>query len=272
MLRLSLAGLFAAFLLLSQGSVCAQVRDETLADIRQQLVALYVEMERLRRELFPGGSNSSTGEMQRLDDIESKLRNTISQVEGLEFRILKIAENSSRRIRDLEYKLVELEGGDLSALEGGTTLGGDNNSIEVDALRIKPEPAEQNAVRSERQLFETARSMFELQNFEEAVRQFRTFLDAYPSSPYTAEAHFILGEAFAGQRNWKDAASSYLDSFNSDKEGPTAPRSLFGIGESLGKLGTKREACLVLASVGKRFPASEQSDRASDEMMRLECS
>ena len=277
--RLSLVGSLAAFLLLFPATVDAQVREETLADIRQQLVALYVQMERLRRELFPTGRSAnaratagSTNTLQRIDDLESELRGTISKVEQLEFQIAKIAEDGSRRIRDLEYKLVELEGGDLSTLDGGTTLGGEVDAAGVSPIQIESRQTESNVVPSDRQFFERALSAYENGEYVSAVERFTIFLDAYPSGPFTAEAHFYLGEALAGQRDWIQAAKSYLDSFNSDKDGSVAPNSLLRLGASLGKLGKLEEACLVLDSVGKRFPASEQGTEALAEMTRLECS
>ena len=279
MLRLCLAGSLAALLLLPSLSASAQTREETLADIRQQLVGLYVEMERLRRELFPTGRSSASGAagattsaLHRINDLEAELRETISKVEQLEFRIAKIAEDGSRRIRDLEYKLVELEGGDVSELEGATTLGGEIDS--AGAAPILPEPGQPDSgvPLTERQQFELAVGTFNAGDYAGAVQQFQSFLAAYPNGPYAAEAHFYLGEALAAQQDWIQAAKSYLDSFNSNKDGQVAPSALLKLGSSLSRLGKWEEACLVLDSVGKRYPTSEERTEALAELNRLECS
>ena len=103
--------------------------DQTLADIRQELTMLYVEVQRLRRELSTTGSAGiQTGGdtvLERMSVIESELQRLTSKTEQLEFRVNRIVEDGTNRIGDLEFRLVELEGGDIGALGETTTLGGD---------------------------------------------------------------------------------------------------------------------------------------------------
>ena len=65
--------------------------DKTLADIRQELTVLYVEVQRLRRELSTTGAPSvQTGGDTVLDRIavmESELQRLTSKTEELEFRL-----------------------------------------------------------------------------------------------------------------------------------------------------------------------------------------
>ena len=82
---------------------------ETLADIRQQLSVLYVEIQKLRGEL------STTGELttgvagntplDRLNAIEEQLQRLTSKSEELEFRINRITVDGTNRIGDLEFRL-----------------------------------------------------------------------------------------------------------------------------------------------------------------------
>jgi len=75
----------------------------------------------------------------RLDQMEQQLRAVTGQVEQLRFRIDQIVADGTRRIGDLEFRLVELEGGDLSALGDTPTLGGD--SVEMASI-LPSQPAD----------------------------------------------------------------------------------------------------------------------------------
>ena len=103
--------------------------DQTLADIRQELNVLFVEMQRLKRELSTTGSPGVVvgGEtaLDRLNAIEGELQRLTARTEELEFRVDRIVQDGTNRIGDLEFRLVELEGGDISQLGETTTLGGD---------------------------------------------------------------------------------------------------------------------------------------------------
>ena len=110
--------------------IYAQDNNKTLADVRQDLNILYVEVLKLRRELSTTQTSSmiSSNEasvLERLDGMEQELRRLTSETENLEFRVSNIVSDGTNRVRDLEYRLVELEGGDLSKIDYATTLGGD---------------------------------------------------------------------------------------------------------------------------------------------------
>ncbi len=106
----------------------AAQEDRTLADIRQDLTVLNVEMQKLKRELSTtGGPQVATGGSSLPDwvqAIEAELQRLTALTERLQFRIDSIVEDGTRRIGDLEFRLVELEGGDVSQLGETSTLGG----------------------------------------------------------------------------------------------------------------------------------------------------
>ena len=88
----------------------AQAQDAgTLADIRQELSVLYVEIQKLKRELSTtGGPSVSTGGSSVLDRvaaIESELQRLTQQTEQLEYRVQRVVEDGTNRIGDLEFRL-----------------------------------------------------------------------------------------------------------------------------------------------------------------------
>ena len=120
------AVLVVALIYIEPRVVLAQ--SDTLLDIRQELNVLNVEIQKLRREMSTTGgtsvSNVSGTILDRLNVIESALQSLTSKTEEIEFRIDRIVKDGTNRIGDLEFRLVELEGGDASQLGQTSTLGG----------------------------------------------------------------------------------------------------------------------------------------------------
>lgn len=262
---------FALLLLVPPGY--AQTRKESLADIRQELTFLHVEIRRLNTELSTtGNSQTTTGagtQLQRLDALEGELRRITGKVEELEFRINKIVRDGTNRIGDLEFRLVELEGGDVSKLSETTTLGGDTG-FSTDPV-VTPTPDTTQLAEGEDADFEAAKSAFDSGDYQTAIDGFKRFSEVYPGGPRNPEAHFWRGESFSALGQYSKAARAYLKSFSADPEAPGAAMSLFRLGTSLSEIGQPEEACLTLNEVGLRYSGSAAAQQASDEMARLEC-
>lgn len=271
-----------AVLLLVVPATAQTDRARTLADIRQELSVLYVEIQRLGRELSTtggaqtgvAGSGSITA---RIETLEAEVTRVIAQVERLELRIDSIVRDGTNRIGDLEFRLVELEGGDTSRLGRTTTLGGDAPVTDLPTLGgsgLAPPGGDagggQLAV-AERDSFERAKALHDGGDYLAAAEAFEEFVQTYPGGPLSGEAHFRRGEARAQIGQWRLAARAFLDGFSGAPEGPYAARSLLNLGRALDRIDQRTEACLTLNEVRVRFPGDPAADEASREMTALEC-
>lgn len=283
-------------LMTAPAALMAQDNDQTLADIRQQLTVLSVEVQKLRRELSTTGAGSvETGGnsvLERVGTMESELQRLTSKTEEMENRINRVVSDGTNRIGDLEYRLVELEGGDLGALGETSTLGGGEKPAVVapapDAGRavteitpgdgtstsgsiITPINEAELAV-SEKTDFERAQGALASGDFRSAADLFATFSQTYPGGPLAAEAELRRGEALTGLGDNREAARAFLAAFSADPEGPVAPQSLFELGRSLGTLEQTQEACVTLSEVAVRFPGAPQVSQAEAQRQTLGCS
>lgn len=250
-------------------------QEQTLADIRQEMSVLFVEIQKLKRELSTTGTPgiSFGGDtLQRLDLIESELARLTSKTERLEFRINQVVADGTNQIGDLEFRLCELEPNcDIASLGDTPTLGGESATP---VAPVRPAPANGNETQlamGEQADFDRAKAALDQGSFRSAADLFEAFTSTYTGGPLTGQAHYYRGQALAGLGETSGAARSYLNSFSGDPQGALAPDALYGLGESLGVLGQANEACVTLAEVGVRFPGSGTADRASVEMQRLGC-
>ncbi len=271
MIRLFAIAILATVLV---GPKDAEAQAETLADIRQELTVLNVELQRLRREMSTtGGASVSTGggsTLDRLNAIESELQRLTSKTEEMEFRIDQIVTDGTNRIGDLEFRLVELEGGDVSQLGETSTLGGGAlPSAGTIAPAVQPET---QLAEQEKADFERAQAALASGDFRAAADQFATFNQTYPGGPLAVESELRRGQALEALGDVREGARAYLSAFTLDPQSPFAAEVLFRLGAGLGRLGQTTEACLTLEEVAVRYPGSPFIAEANATRQNLACS
>ncbi|WP_158968863.1 tol-pal system protein YbgF [Chachezhania sediminis] len=262
---------------LCAGPALAQDRAQTLADIRQELTVLNTELKKLQRELSttgPAAGISGTSIQGRVDAIETELTRLTSKTEELDHRIQQIVADGTNRLGDLEFRLVELEGGDLGQIGQTPTLGG-GTSTPAPMVPVAPEPQGGGSGAAlavgEQADFDAAVEAATKGDYQDAADRFQRFNETYPGSPLAVEADMRRGQALEATGNTREAARAYLAAFTADPQGTQAPDALVNLGTALGQLGQRDQACITLGEVAARFPNAAAVSRAQAEMSRLQC-
>lgn len=273
-----IAGLVLAAVISAAG--VAQAQDQqTLADIRQELTVLHVEIQRLKREFSTTGSPapnlSGNSVLERVDAIEAELQRLTRQTEQLNQRVQNIVTDGTNRIGDMEFRLCELEAGCEISGEPTSTLGGDTSVAGGGAVITPAVPENTGQIElavGEQADFDAAAQALADGNFQTAADMFAQFDLSYPGSPLASQANLRRGQALDGLGDTREAARAFLASFTGDSEGPLAPEALYELGAALGRLGQTQQACITLGEVGVRFPGSGLAGQAVQEMASLGCS
>lgn len=254
-------------------------KEQTLADIRQDLTVLFVEMQRLKRELSTTGSAApavgGASAMERINSVEGELQRLTGKIEQLEFRIDSIVKDGTNRIGDLEFRLVELEGGDVSKLGETSTLGG--GELPAGATPAAPQTDGSDTGNAqlaigEKADFDAADALLGSGDHKAAAEQFALFTQNYPGSPLEGQARLKQGAALEAGGDTREAARAYLEAYSRDPASDIAPEALFRLGRTLGRLGKVSEACVTLGEVSVRHPGTAAASNAQTEMSALSCS
>ena len=267
---------------LSPGIVRAQDNAGTLADIRQEMSVLYVEVQKLKRELSTTGGagqlNVGGSVLDRVAAMEQELQRLTAKTEALELRIDQIVTDGTNRLGDLEFRLVELEGGDTSKLGETSTLGGvapqtggGSAASAITQPTDQPASGQPQMAVGEQADFDAAQAALDEGRHAEAAEKFAAFVETYPGGPLTDRAAMGRAEALEASGDMTRAARAYLDAFSAAPDGPVAPDALFHLGSALGRLGQTEEACLTLLEVGQRFPGNPAAAEAQTAMQNLGC-
>ena len=240
---------------------------QSVERLQREVQEIERDLAEVRRRLgMPaGGGDRAVGDLiVRIDRLEEQIRELTGKVERLEFEQRRIAEDAARRFGDIEFRLTELEGGDVSNLAPVPPLG----SIQSEGER------RQAAVSiSERNDLDRAIEDVRQGRYDLAEDRLRTFLRTYPESPLEGEAWYWLGESQFIRGAYQNAARSYLDGYKAKRNGDAAARNLYKLGVTLGRLGQTNEACLTLREVPMQFPQgpAEVIEKAREEIDALAC-
>lgn len=283
--RIVLSVVLAGGLMAAPLTVEAQDRAQTLADIRQELTVLYVELQRLGTELNTTGGVSvplaAGSTVDRVNALEAEVVRLTGKIEELEFRITSLVKDGTNRIGDLEFRLCELEQDcDVGSLGDTPSLGG----IEVPAASAPAPGAPAGATDpgapvsgggelavAEQADFDAAMAAFETGDVGTAAELFAGFAETYPGGPLTADAQFMAGEALAQQGLVAEAARSYLAAYSAVPAGRYTSLALLKLGAALGELGHTSEACVMFDELISSFPSSAEVSDAQAARAALRC-
>lgn len=113
-----------------------------------------------------------------------------------------------------------------------------------------------------------------LQNdYDQAERAFRAYIDKYPTDPRSENARYWLAETFYVRDKFEPASAAFAEAYQKAPNGQKAPDNLLKLGMSLGKLNKPREACAAFQRLGEQFPNAPGTvkSRAQAEKTRLNC-
>ncbi len=178
------------------------VIDAELADIRARLGAA----PSTGGGVVSGGASGGGSDVTlRLNRLEAEIRQLTGKIEQMQFEQRNIAEDAARRFGDIEFRLTELEGGDISILGPTIPLGGGSSGTVIAA---GPEVSI-----SERGDLDRGIEDVKQGRFDQGEDRLRGFLTAYPGSPLEGEALYWLGESQFVRGAFQNAARSYLNGY-----------------------------------------------------------
>ena len=194
---------------------------EQVSEIRLELsenkASIVKDAIEASENIVASGIKKSAGSVLfRLDAIEEEMRNLTGIIEELQFYTKNIALDATNRIGDIEFRLTELEGGDLSLLGNSRIIGGNKETSNANAeLAI-----------TEKSSYDTALKLLNDDKFDLAINEFDKLINAFPNGPLTVAAHYSKGDAFFGMNSWVQAIDSYLESFKLEPTGKYAENAI----------------------------------------------
>jgi tol-pal system protein YbgF len=141
-----------------------------------------------------------------------------------------------------------------------------------------PAPAQQQAAlptaETAQQQYDRAHALIvKDQNFAEAERVLKAFIEAHPKHELTPNAHYWLGRTYFVRQDFPQAAYTFAEGVQKFPKAEKAPANLLNLGMSLARMGKDAEACTAYARLLQSFPGADAGvkRRVASEQQRAKC-
>jgi tol-pal system protein YbgF len=204
----------------------------------------------------------------RMSAIEDAQRKLTGDIEKVSFDLQQIKDKVERMQADSQQRFQQLESGAAAAPAAQAPA-----SNSVVAPPSAPASGTLSAGGTAEVLYEEGFADVRESRFGAGEAKFKQFLAQYPNHPLAANAQYWLGETYYVRGNFKEAARSFAQGYQSYPKSAKAEDSLYKLSLSLAKLGKTDDACLSLRQMQKDFPASTGPlhAKAQEQLKQLNC-
>ena len=121
--------------------------------------------------------------------------------------------------------------------------------------------------------YDNAFTLLSQANYPAAEAALSAFIDAHPQDPLAGNAMYWLGETHYVRGQYREAAVTFAEGYQSYPNSAKAPDNLLKLGKSLSALGQTQDACGTLAELTRRYPKAPSNvlQQAQREQQKLSC-
>ena len=121
--------------------------------------------------------------------------------------------------------------------------------------------------------YEFATSFLKVGDYSTAERAFREFVLTNQDHKLAGNAQYWYAETFRIRQLYTDAATAYLEGYQTYPKGEKAPINLLKLGVSMVQIGEKEQGCKMIMGVEKQYPEANQSvlQKAKYESKKFQC-
>jgi len=229
---------------------------------------------------------------QRVKDLEDSLQRATGQNEALGHQIQQLNDKIERQRKDFEYRLCLVAAQQLGAQPQGD--GSDAGALPcpgaqpqaqtftppppaassdtapihlapppgvlgtLPAGRAANPPAQTSATQAPA-AFNAALDLLARARYDEARAQFQGFADANAGDDYAPQAIYWVGDIDYVQKDFANAARSFVEVLKKYPASSRAPDSMLKLGQSLIAMGQTKEGCRTLAALNTQYPKAPKT-------------
>ncbi len=117
-----------------------------------------------------------------------------------------------------------------------------------------------------RELYSQAYADYARGNYDLAIQEYREYLKNYPTTEFSDNAQFWIGECYYSKQKYAEAIGAWDDLFRDFPGSDKLPDARLKKGMALDRVGRKREALIEYRLVADRYPNSEAGRKARERL------
>jgi tol-pal system protein YbgF len=207
---------------------------------------------------------------QRLDEVQSTVRQLRGRLEELEHGNEALAKQQRDLYADLDKRLAAAAG----AAAGGAAAGSATGETAAQSGATTPGAAAGAAAGNapssvEQAVYAQAFDALKAGSYSVAITGFKDFLGTYPASPLAENAQYWLGEAYYVNHDYEAAAGAFRAVLKKWPDSRKAPDALLKLGYTQYAQKQYSAARATLTEVTRKYPGSDSAKLASDRLHRV---
>lgn len=281
------------FLGLGMAAVLLALPAVALSQTKQNLEQRVAKMERML------DSGTLLKLLQSVEELKTEVRELRGQLEQQQFSLSKMSDRQRELYLDVDRRLQRVETAGVAvgataaaaaasapgstsftvgAAPAGSTTGTSapgTTAVGVAAAGAATQASTpQTASASvdpvkEQQAYQTAFNLLKAGRYDQAAKSFRTFLADYPTSKFSDNAQYWLGESYYVTRNFDNAMREFEKLVAEHPESQKLTHALLKVGYIHDELGQKEKAREVLTDLTKNYPNSTAAGLATKRLERM---
>ena len=263
-----------------------------------------------QKSLDENSEDVLTRHLLKLSEIESQFQELTNKFEEINFKLDKLSNRLSKVQADNQLRFQDMENaftsGEVNQIltpqpeeQTGKKLPGSSQPQDLGSISYKDTEDNQTTQQiqsvettssivtkkfkteqsilpndSEEKQYEFAISFLKVGDYGTAERAFREFVKTNPEHKLAGNAQYWYAETFRIRQLYTDAATAYLEGYQTYPKGEKAPINLLKLGVSMVQIGEKKQGCKMIEGVETQYPKANQSvlQKAKYESKKFECS
>jgi len=123
--------------------------------------------------------------------------------------------------------------------------------------------------KSPKDVLETAKNFLKHDRYAEARSILNAFIKNNPKNSYCGMMHFYVGKSYFEEKNYQNAATEYMKSFEASPMGEKTPKALYKLSLCFLKLGKESQRETTLKKLAATFPKSKYGRKATEQLKKL---
>jgi len=265
--RTSMAGAFASAMFFASAAI-AQDSRLSLADRVTQL-----EQQSQNKD------QNGIGMVNQMQQLQAQVQQLQGQIEELQHSQQQLDDKNKAQYGDIDARLSRLESGSAGANAAKPPANNppappqNNPPAAVPAAAASaPVGAAANAAADPgaAAAYDVAFKAIRAGDYVSASRDFRGFIQKYPSDALTPNAFYWLGESYYATMNYPVAVEAFQHLLTQFPQSEKAPDALLKLGYCRIELKQVPQAKATLTSVGSKYPGSKAANLAKERLRQMQ--